>query len=95
MWKSILKKSLVTGLFLGLFCFIPWVGGSALAMTEDERNNIDLYERLAPGVVNITSTVMEHDFFFNVVPREGAGSGSVIESGLVEAPKSRNTPCSR
>lgn len=80
MWKSIFKKSLVTGLILGLFCFIPWAGGSALAMTEDERNNIDLYERLAPGVVNITSTVMEHDFFFNVVPREGAGSGSVIDS---------------
>jgi S1-C subfamily serine protease len=50
------------------------------AMTEDERNNIDVYQRLAPGVVNITSTMLEHDFFFNVVPREGAGSGSIIDS---------------
>lgn len=51
-----------------------------LAMTEDERNNIDIYERLSPGVVNITSTVLEHDFFFNVVPRQGTGSGAIIDS---------------
>ena len=53
--------------------------GAALALTEDEQNNIDLYRRLAPGVVNISTTVLERDFFFNVVPREGAGSGSIID----------------
>ncbi len=52
---------------------------AALSLTEDERNNIELYQRLAPGVVNITSTVLEQDFFFNVVPRQGAGSGAVID----------------
>lgn len=52
----------------------------AWTMTEDERNNIDIYERLSPGVVNITSTVLEHDFFFNVVPRQGTGSGTVIDA---------------
>ncbi len=52
----------------------------ALALTEEESNNIDLYQRLAPGVVNITSTIIEHDFFFNVVPRKGTGSGSIIDS---------------
>jgi S1-C subfamily serine protease len=54
--------------------------GVACALTEDERNNIEIYQRLAPGVVNISSTVIEHDFFFNVVPRQGAGSGSVIDA---------------
>jgi S1-C subfamily serine protease len=53
---------------------------AACALTEDERNNIEIYQRLAPGVVNISSTVIEHDFFFNVVPRQGAGSGSVIDA---------------
>ncbi|MEN6486902.1 MAG: trypsin-like peptidase domain-containing protein [Syntrophobacteraceae bacterium] len=62
-----------------LLCCFALVG-AASAMTEDERNNIDLYQRLAPGVVNITSTVLERDFFFNVVPREGAGSGSIIDN---------------
>ncbi len=72
------RKWFVTHLVLG-FAVVSAMG-SAAAMTEDEKNNIELYERLAPGVVNITSTVLEHDFFFNVVPREGAGSGSVIDS---------------
>lgn len=53
---------------------------SAVALTDEEKNNIDLYQRLAPGVVNITSTIMEHDFFFNVIPRQGTGSGSIIDS---------------
>ena len=51
-----------------------------LALTEEEKNNIDLYQRLAPSVVNITSTIVEHDFFFNVIPRQGTGSGSIIDS---------------
>jgi S1-C subfamily serine protease len=53
--------------------------GHALALTEEEQNNIELYQRLAPGVVNITSTVLERDYFFNDVPRQGAGSGSIID----------------
>ena len=52
----------------------------AVALTEEEKNNIDLYQSLAPGVVNITSTVVEHDFFLNVIPRKGTGSGSIIDS---------------
>lgn len=64
-----------------VLCFFLLLGAAqAGAMTEDERNNIELYQRLAPGVVNITSTVLERDFFFNTVPREGAGSGSIIDS---------------
>lgn len=60
---------------------ILWAGSSiAAVVTEDEKNNIELYQRLAPGVVNISSTVLEHDFFFNIVPRQGAGSGSIIDS---------------
>lgn len=65
-------------LFTFYFCLacIPL----SAALTEEERNNIDLYQGLAPGVVNITSTVVEHDFFLNVVPRKGTGSGSIIDS---------------
>ena len=64
---------------MALFAFL-FYSLSALALTEEEKNNIDLYQRLAPAVVNITSTVMEHDFFFNVIPRQGTGSGSIIDS---------------
>jgi S1-C subfamily serine protease len=50
------------------------------AMTEDERNNIEIYQSLAPGVVNISSIVLEYDFFLNAVPRRGVGSGSIVDS---------------
>jgi putative serine protease PepD len=51
-----------------------------VAKTEDEENNISLYRQVGPGVVNITSVVVERDFFFNPIPREGAGSGSIIDT---------------
>ena len=54
-------------------------GGQAAAYSADEQNNIDLYQKLVPAVVNITSRVMELDFFLNVVPKEGSGSGVIID----------------
>ncbi|MFB0505800.1 MAG: S1C family serine protease [Thermodesulfobacteriota bacterium] len=61
--------------------FIVLVGHAiGVAKTEDEENNISIYRQVAPGVVNITSVVVERDFFFNPIPREGAGSGSIIDT---------------
>src|SRR4030043_1516710 len=51
----------------------------AFSITEDERNNIAVYEKVADGVVNITSTAVQMDFFFNAFPAQGSGSGSVID----------------
>lgn len=67
-------------LFLASMSLGLLVAGPSSALTEDELNNIELYQRLAPSVVNITSTVLEQDFFFTVVPRQGAGSGSIIDA---------------
>jgi S1-C subfamily serine protease len=53
---------------------------NSIAKTEDEENNISIYRQVGPGVVNITRVVVERDFFFNPIPREGAGSGSIIDS---------------
>jgi len=50
------------------------------ALTEDERNNVGVYEKVADGVVNITSTAMQLDFFFNAFPTQGSGSGSIIDT---------------
>jgi putative serine protease PepD len=47
---------------------------------SDEQNNIEVYKAVAPGVVYIQSTTMVTDFFgMYSEPREGAGSGSVID----------------
>ena len=68
-------------MLIGVAAGIVLANFSALwAMTEEERNTISVYKKAAPGVVNITSTVLERDFFFGLVPREGAGSGAVIDS---------------
>jgi putative serine protease PepD len=52
----------------------------AFSITEDEKNNIGVYEKVADGVVNVTSTAVQMDFFFNAFPAQGSGSGSIIDT---------------
>ncbi len=47
--------------------------------TPDEQNNIEIYKAVSPAVVNITSTTIQYDFFFNVFPVQGSGSGFLID----------------
>lgn len=49
-------------------------------MSSDEANNIQIYERLNEAVVNITSVTFEYNWFLEPVPREGTGSGSIIDA---------------
>ena len=54
-------------------------GVSDPATATDENNNIEIYRAVAPGVVNISSTSYARDFFGFVEPREGSGSGSILD----------------
>ena len=45
-----------------------------------ERRVVDVYQRVAPSVVSITTQVLRRNFFFEVVPEEGAGSGFVLDT---------------
>lgn len=48
--------------------------------SQDERENINVYERLNSGVVNITTEVVAINWFLEPVPKEGgSGSGSIID----------------
>lgn len=48
--------------------------------TEEELDNIRIYERLNHAVVNVTTRVMSMNLLFEPVPREGgSGSGSIID----------------
>jgi len=49
-------------------------------LTDDERNNIDVYQKYSVGVVNITSTSVAYDFFYRAVPQSGMGSGAIIDT---------------
>jgi S1-C subfamily serine protease len=45
----------------------------------EEQNNISVYRKNIPSVVNVTSRAMSFDFFYGMVPQEGQGSGFVID----------------
>jgi S1-C subfamily serine protease len=52
----------------------------APGLSEEERNNIEIYQRYSSGVVNITTTTIGYDFFLRPVPTEsGTGSGAAID----------------
>src|SRR6185437_3453490 len=46
---------------------------------SEEQNNISVYKRALPSVVNITTTAVAYDFFYGAVPQEGMGSGFIID----------------
>jgi S1-C subfamily serine protease len=51
------------------------------AYTEDERENIGVYEQLNEAVVNITTETVAINWFLEPVPQEGgSGSGSIIDT---------------
>src|ERR1700739_4122150 len=62
----------------------PGVAATATAaapLTDDERNNIEVYQKYSQGVVNITSTsVACCDFLLRPVPQSGMGSGAIIDT---------------
>ncbi len=49
------------------------------SLDVEEQNNIAVYKKNIPAVVNITSRAVTFDFFYGMVPQEGQGSGFVID----------------
>jgi S1-C subfamily serine protease len=47
---------------------------------SDEKNNIEVYKTLSPGVAFITSTSYSQNFWGEVQEGQGSGSGSVIDN---------------
>ncbi len=73
--------------------FFPWSrssngSGLPLELTEahaapaydaEEQNNIAVYKKVLPSVVNITSTTLVWNFFYGTVPQQGQGSGFILD----------------
>lgn len=57
---------------------IAYIDAAGLDIAE--RRVVDVYQRVAPSVVSITTQVLRQNFFFDVVPEEGAGSGFVLDT---------------
>jgi len=52
---------------------------SGESLDPEEQNNILVYRKNIPSVVNITSRTVTFDFFYGLVPQDGQGSGFVID----------------
>lgn len=52
---------------------------SSEPLDPEEQNNINVYRKNIPSVVNITSRAVAFDFFYGLVPQEGQGSGFIID----------------
>jgi putative serine protease PepD len=70
------SKYFIFGILVVIFNLF---GTHAFSITEDEKNNIAVYQKVADGVVNITSTAVQMDFFLNVFPTQGSGSGAILD----------------
>ncbi|CAG1066250.1 putative serine protease PepD [uncultured bacterium] len=51
----------------------------SFSLTPDEEINIRIYREAAPSVVNIVTTAVSYDFFYNPVPSTGSGSGVIAD----------------
>jgi len=57
---------------------------AAPAFDSEEQQNIAVYKKALPSVVNITSTAVAFDFFYGPVPQQGQGSGFILnKDGLI------------
>src|SRR5215470_6515500 len=45
----------------------------------EEQENIAVYKKALPSVINITTTSVGFDFFYGLVPQQGQGSGFIID----------------
>ncbi len=52
---------------------------AAPAFDTEEQQNIGVYHKALPSVVNITSTAVAFDFFNRPVPQQGQGSGFILD----------------
>ncbi|WP_158749082.1 S1C family serine protease [Acidobacterium sp. S8] len=66
---------------------MPAIATGPLHLTEahaapeydsEEMNNISVYKKAMPSVVNITATAVAYDFFYGPVPHQGQGSGFIL-----------------
>jgi len=50
-----------------------------IIMSKDEEININVFEKIQPAVVNIAATTLEVNFWMEIIPREGQGTGFIID----------------
>ena len=57
----------------------PSMVARSAVYSSDEKINVDVFEKVHPAVVNIASTVLGMNFWMEVIPRQGQGTGFIID----------------
>ena len=66
-----------------------WCSVATARLLPDEQNNVDIYRKCSPSVVNITSITLSQNFFFDVIPQTGqypapsSGEGYILTNNHV------------
>jgi len=50
-----------------------------IVVSADEQINTDVFNKVNPAVVNIATTTLSMNFWMEIIPREGQGSGFIID----------------
>ncbi|MBW2103128.1 MAG: trypsin-like peptidase domain-containing protein [Deltaproteobacteria bacterium] len=50
-----------------------------VVMSADEKINMEVFQKVHPAVVNIATTTLSMNFWLELIPREGQGSGFIID----------------
>ncbi len=51
-----------------------------IVISPDEKITMEVFEKAHPAVVNIATTTLDINFWLSIIPREGQGSGFIIDS---------------
>ena len=94
-WSRAVRPLLV-GLIVGLIAYwagsrygqrsativsaLPPPANGDVSLDPTEAENVRIYKQASPAIANIVTRAMQYDFFYGVVPVEGAGSGFVIDT---------------
>ena len=93
-WRPFWLAALMAGAFVLWTTSPRWLGREALTLppadpfwteaqssglTQEERADIDIYNRAANATVNVTSKVLRQNWFFEVYPTSESGSGFLID----------------
>ncbi|MFN8673573.1 MAG: trypsin-like peptidase domain-containing protein [Candidatus Sericytochromatia bacterium] len=72
-------KKLLLSTLLSSFLIVPFIANPAMALKPYEQDMINVYKNVSPSVVSIMTVSYDEESFMEPVPKQGAGSGVVID----------------
>ncbi len=58
---------------------VTWDQARPTVVSTDEQINQDVFEKAHPAVVNIVATTLRYNFWMEVIPQQGQGSGFIVD----------------